>query len=97
AHTVSRILGVAVAVPLLAVAASCSSSSSPAAVVPPPSPDGGSDETAVAAAAFAASDWAGALASCQRQESAAKSACDGKYCEFVARSMQVVDQINTFL
>ncbi len=43
------------------------------------------------------SDWADALTSCLAAEAADPNDCDGKYCELVARSMQVVNEINTFL
>src|SRR6202012_4759802 len=55
------------------------------------------------------SDWAGALASCLAGEAANHDVdagidagapgadCDAQYCELVARTMLVVDKINTFL
>jgi Tol biopolymer transport system component len=43
------------------------------------------------------SDWQGALASCQAGEKADPNDCNATYCEFIARTMLVVDQINNFL
>jgi Tol biopolymer transport system component len=74
---------------VLVVAASCSSSSSGGSSV---SPDVASAETSLAA-----SNWQAALTSCLAGEKANPDDCNATYCETIARTMLVVDQINNFL
>jgi Tol biopolymer transport system component len=75
---------------LAVVCASCSSSSGGSS--PAESPD-----VANAVTALAASQWQAALTSCQAGEKANPDDCDATYCDFIARTMLVVDQINNFL
>jgi Tol biopolymer transport system component len=69
--------------------AACSSSSSPAASQSP--------EVASAVMSLAAGQWQPALTSCLAGEKANPNDCEAMYCEFIARTMLVVDQINNFL
>jgi Tol biopolymer transport system component len=78
---------------VLAGAVACSSSSSP-----PASGDAGpSAEAASGIASLGNGQWQAALDSCLAGEKKNPNDCDATYCEFVARTMQVVDQINGFL
>ncbi|MGH7270821.1 MAG: hypothetical protein ACREJ3_10365, partial [Polyangiaceae bacterium] len=52
---------------------------------------------ATALASLGAGAWSTALAQCLSAEATSPNACDAKYCELIARSMQVVGEINTFL
>jgi Tol biopolymer transport system component len=69
--------------------AACSSSSNG---TPTQNPD-----VVKAVASLGSSDWSDALTSCLAAETANPNDCDARYCEFIARSMMVVDEINTFL
>jgi Tol biopolymer transport system component len=69
--------------------AACSSSSSG----PPPQ----NADVVKAVSSLGAGDWNGALASCLAAKTTDPSDCDAQYCEFIARSMLVVDEVNTFL
>ncbi len=87
--------GLAWAFAILGLVAACSSSSAP--VKPAPVDAGQNPDVAKAVTALGAGDWAGALTSCVSAVSANGNDCDARYCEFVARSMLVVNEINTFL
>jgi Tol biopolymer transport system component len=71
--------------------AACSSSSTGGP------PAGQNADVTKAIASLATGDWNGALASCLSAEAASSTDCDAQYCEFIARSMLVVNEINTFL
>jgi Tol biopolymer transport system component len=84
------LLTLAAAVPLL----SCSSSSN----APASSADAGtSSEVASGKASLAAGHWQAALDSCVAGEKARPDDCSAMYCELLARTMMVVDEINGFL
>jgi Tol biopolymer transport system component len=70
---------------------SCSSSSS--------SPSASADSAQVASgkASLAAGKWQAALDSCLAGEKASPDDCGARYCDFIARTMMVVDEINDFL
>jgi Tol biopolymer transport system component len=100
--------GIACAMAVVGLVAACSSSGS--AKPDAGAPDGGvSPDVAKAVTQLGAGDWSGALATCVAAEKANGDAtagadagpagfdCDARYCELVARSMLVVDQINSFL
>jgi Tol biopolymer transport system component len=70
---------------------SCSSSSSA------PADAGLSSQAASGEASLAAGNWQAALDSCVAGEKANANDCNATYCEFIARTMMVVDRINTFL
>jgi len=80
--------------PFASLFLACSSGSSPPPVAPaaPLSTQVSSGE-----AALAAGNWQGALDSCLAGETAHPDDCNATYCEFIARTMMVVDQINSFL
>ncbi len=77
---------------LVFCAAACSSSSSGSS-----SDAGRSAQVTTGVSALEGGQWQAALDSCVAGEKANPNDCDAAYCEFVARTMQVVDQINTFL
>jgi Tol biopolymer transport system component len=86
--------GFARAVTAAVLIAACSSSLGG----PPAAVDAGTDPgVASAITGLAGGDWAGALASCLSAETAHPDACDARYCELIARTMLVVDEINTFI
>ncbi|MGO9833506.1 MAG: TolB family protein [Polyangiaceae bacterium] len=73
--------------------AACSSNKSAA-----PAADAGQNPDVTSAiASLAGGQWSTALASCLSAEAASPNDCDGRYCELVARTMLVVDEINNFL
>src|SRR5208337_4750846 len=60
--------------------------------------DGGlSAQVASAEASLAAGQWQAALDSCLAAEKTNPDDCNATYCELIARTMMVVDQINGFL
>ncbi|MGH7437104.1 MAG: hypothetical protein ACRENE_15630, partial [Polyangiaceae bacterium] len=77
----------------LAGSAACSSSSSGGGG---PS-TGFSPDVTKGVTALQASNWSQALTSCQAGEKADPGDCNATYCDFLARTMLVVDQINNFL
>ena len=87
--------GLALAFAILGLVAACSSSSS--TVKSAPMDAGQSPDVTKAVTSLGDGDWAGALASCLSAETASPGDCDARYCELIARSMMVVDEINTFL
>ena len=76
---------------LVVAGAACSSSNSGAADAGP------SPEVSSGLASLGAGQWQAALTSCQAGEKANANDCDATYCDFLARTMLVVDQINDFL
>jgi len=84
-------------VALAALMASCSSSSS----APPASNaiDASTQNPNVTSgiASLATSQWNAALTSCLAAETDGGTDCDARYCELIARTMLVVNEINTFL
>src|ERR1019366_10424728 len=100
--------GIACAMAAVDLVVACSSSGS--AKPDAGAPDAGvSPDVAKAVTQLGAGDWSGALATCVAAEKANGDAaagadagapgfdCDARYCELVARSMLVVNQINSFL
>jgi Tol biopolymer transport system component len=76
----------------LASGLSCSSSSQAPASAAPVSPD-----VASAITSLGAGQWQPALTSCLAGEKKNPSDCNAQYCELIARTMMVVDEINGFL
>lgn len=72
----------------LAFVASCSSSSN--------GPTQSAQVTS-GVASLGAGNWQAALTSCQAGEKANPDDCGATYCDYIARTMMVVDQINNFL
>jgi Tol biopolymer transport system component len=58
---------------------------------------GQNPDVAAAIASLAGGQWSAALTSCLKAEMTNPGDCDAKYCELVARTMLVVDEINDFL
>jgi len=77
----------------LAFVAACSSNKN----APPSDAGTQNPDVANAVAALAGGQWSPALTSCLSAEAANPNDCDARYCELVARTMLVVDQINNFL
>jgi Tol biopolymer transport system component len=83
----------AFALAALAFGAACSSSKGASS-----SDAGGvSPDVASAITSLAGGQWSTALTSCLAGETASPDDCNARYCELVARTMLVVDQINNFL
>ena len=87
------------AVTVIGLIAACSSSNSgtPSVDAGPGADAGQSPDVAKAVTALGNGDWSGALTSCLAGETANPDDCNARYCELVARSMLVVNEINTFL
>jgi Tol biopolymer transport system component len=77
---------------------SCSSSKSGGAAADA-GVDGAAESPQVASAigSLANGDWNAALTSCLAAETDAGNDCDARYCELIARTMTMVNEINTFL
>jgi Tol biopolymer transport system component len=82
----------AAAIAAVAAAPACSSSGSSS-----PADAGESPQVASGATALGAGQWSMALSSCTAAEKTNPADCSAAYCELIARTMQVVDQINGFL
>lgn len=80
---------------LLSCAAACSSSSSSSSGSPGDA--GQSAQVMTAVAALEGGHWQAALDSCLAGEKAHPTDCNAMYCELVARTMMVVDQISGFM
>jgi Tol biopolymer transport system component len=86
-------LPMAAVIAAAAAAPACSSSGGGS-----PSADAGeSPQVASGAAALAAGQWSTALSSCTAAEKSDPADCSAAYCDLIARTMQVVDEINSFL
>jgi Tol biopolymer transport system component len=81
---------ISMAVALGLVAACSSTSAKPPAATQNP-------QVTMGVAALGTGDWQTALTSCLAAEATNATDCDARYCELVARSMLVVNEINTFL
>src|ERR1019366_7485726 len=77
--------------PVASLLLACSSGSSAPADAGPSTPVSSGE------ASLAAGNWQGALGSCVAGEKAHPDDCNATYCEFIARTMMVVDEINSFL
>jgi Tol biopolymer transport system component len=77
--------------PVASLLLACSSSSSA------PAGAGLSTQVSSGEASLKAGNWQGALDSCVAGEKAHPDDCNATYCEFIARTMMVVDEINSFL
>jgi Tol biopolymer transport system component len=62
-----------------------------------PTDAGSSVQVATAKTALEGGQWQAAVTSCIDGQKASPNDCDAIYCEFIARTMLVVDQINGFL
>jgi Tol biopolymer transport system component len=81
-------------VTLTGLIAACSSSQN---TKPSGADAGDAADVASAITALGKGDWSGALSSCLSAETASPADCNARYCELIARTMFVVDEINTFL